>query len=252
MAHYPPTRGDNKAQLERFVLTGVTAAFSFRGMFFGDMTATTVDLYRDVSRASADKIATGTHAAPTSWTKITLAQANSSGVSGSCWVKYSEADALWEVYPTFATDTELAVVQYDITRWLSARTNFADIHKRVMEEFVRLMRQRVPPAYSETPENPSAGSRRGDVYLPWRKNSVGDLELVGLHNLEDYRTWAEYKALELIFRMGRTIPEDTQLQIMTDVTERAAAAWAETIPQFDSDGNMSADGEGKRFRISRG
>lgn len=253
MAHYPPTRGDGKAQLERFVLTGITASYSFRGMLFGDLTATTVDLYRDVSRASGDKVATGTHAAPTSWTKVTLSQSNSSGISGSCWVKYSEADALWEVYPTFCTDTEIAVIQYDITRWLSARTNFYDIHKRVMEEFVRLMRQRIPPRYFEAhvPGAPS-GLDRGDTYLPWRKNSVGDLELVGIHNLEDYRAWAEYKALDYIFRLGRTIPEDTQLQVMEDVEERANAAWAETIPQFDADQNMSADSEHKRWKISRG
>src|SRR3990167_1005090 len=117
MPYYPPIRGDASNQIERLTLIGLLASNTDKGKLYGDLTATTVDLYESIDRASGYKVATGSHSAPTTWTKITLSQANSSGVSGSIWVKYTAADAIWEVYPLLATDTELEVAVIDFGRY---------------------------------------------------------------------------------------------------------------------------------------
>lgn len=259
MPFYPPIRGDGSNQVERFVLAGVTATYSLRGKLFGSLTATTVKLYRDVERASGDEVATGTHASPTTWTKISLTAVNTSGITGSVYVKFTAADATWEVYALLNTDSELAVERIDIDRYpkTAAASTFEAQHKKAVEDFVRLMQQRVSPqpgrAITGGGGSPLLGTLRGDVSSPWRVNSVGDYELVRLQNVDAYRQWALHHTLAMIFRtVNRLVPDnETQLRVIEEETELASKAWAETIPLIDADDDMDADREVLRFRIAR-
>lgn len=254
MPYWPPTRGLAKNQLERFTLTGMTAANTDRGRLHGDLTATTIDLYRDVSRDAADKVASGAHAQPSTWTKITLAAANDSGLSGSCWVKYDSADATWEVYPMLATDTELDSVCIGLTSLYpkGGGSTFVAQHVKAREDFVRLMQQRVPPTASRAGR--ITGVRRGDTAGPWRVNSVGDYELVRLANVEAFSEWAIHWTIAMIVRQANRLTPDleTQLRAIEEEEELAERAWSQTIPLIDADDDMDADTEVRRRRISRG
>lgn len=250
--HWPPTRGDNKGQLERFTLTGITASYSDRGMFYVSITASAINVYKDVDRAVGDLVATGSHSTPTSWTKITLSQNGSSGVSGSVYLLYQEADATIEVWPTFNTDTELGVAAVSISSYpKSSGTTFLDQHAKTMEDFVRLLRQRIPPQPGSLR---ASGTRRLDTAGPWRVNSVGDYECVRLQNLIDYREWALHRTLELIYRSPKLklLGDETQLSLINEEAEMASAAWAAVLPLVDADLDLDADREVKRFRLGRG
>jgi hypothetical protein len=252
---WPPTRGDQLNQLERFTLTGLTATYTFRGMLFVSIAATTVKLYRDIDRGGSDEVASGTHAAPTDWTKVTLAAVNASGITGSCYIKYSAVDAAIEVWPAFNTDTELQALNINIADWPATEgTSFATQHQKAAEDFVRLMRQKIPP----TPQrilgrSATLGTSRGDLSSIWRVNSVGDYEMVRLQNLDDYREWALHHVNALIYASpNRILPEEEQAALRDQEKQAAAEAFAEVIPLVDWDADLDADEELPRFRISRG
>jgi hypothetical protein len=252
MAYWPPIRGDGLNQVERLTLAGLTASNTDRGKLYGDLTATTVDLYKDVSRGASDKVASGAHLAPSSWTKITLTESNTSGVSGSIWVKYNSADALWEVYPILATDTELEIAVIDFQRYpkQSAGTTHFNQHKRTREEFVRKMLQHLPP--KPNAQLLVSGVSRGSRIGPWIVNSVGDFELKYLHNVEDYREWAIHFTIHHIARtVNHALVDTDQIRAIEDALDLADKAWAEVIPLYDDDADMDADREELRGRISR-
>src|SRR5688500_12045275 len=114
---WPPTQGDQDAQCERWSLSGVTATYSNRGMLFAKITSTDVELYRDIDCGASDKVATGSHAQPSSRTKITLSASNNSGLTGSVYLLYTGADSTIRVWPTLATDSDLDIVAIGVGLW---------------------------------------------------------------------------------------------------------------------------------------
>lgn len=258
MGFWPPLRGEGHNQLERFAFTGMTSANTDRGRGYVSVTATTVDIYSDYERTLL--VASGSHSQPTTWTKVTLATANTSGLSGSCYLKYVALTSIVEVFIILATDDDLAAERIDINRYPKTGgtpTTFAIQHVKIREDFVRIMLSRIPPVLAgrgSLAPGFASGSLRGSYSAPWRINSIGDFELVRLQNVESYGEWAIHATLAVIFRtVNRLIPnEDTQLRMVEEEAALASAAWAETIPLFDDDDDLDADRQSKRFRVSRG
>jgi len=262
--HYPPTRGDAKAQFERwdFSAATITNANSFRGMYFGKLTATAVELYSSQAARTTgtSPVATGNHGqtlstSNTAFLICTLSAANASGLGSNSitvFVCAKEASATWEVWPTFATDTQLARRRINVGMHpkQAGASTWLEQHFLACEDLVRMLRQKIPPI----PGMSWSRLANADARTPWRQNSVGDLELVGLQNLDDYRKVAEHLALAEIFRQtNRLVPDgDTQLRIIEEEDALAKEAFAEVIPLDDVDQNLTADRERKRFRVSRG
>ena len=72
-AFWPPSRGDNLNQAERWAFsTGITAGNSDRGAFHVKITATALELYKDAALASKVAEVTGGHGAPSTRTSKTL------------------------------------------------------------------------------------------------------------------------------------------------------------------------------------
>lgn len=262
MAHFPPTRGDANAQLERFSFpSGITASNTYRGMLFGEITATLIKLYKDPARGASSLVLQGTHgqtlaSTNTTYSSVTLTAQNSSGIADSTvYFCGKAATDDWEVWPSLTTDTELDNMAISFsTLYRQGTTTFYTQHKEVMEEFVHLMRQRVPPMPGRDLER-NIGTRRNDLANVWRVNSVGDYELVRLQNVDDYaRGWARWKAIEYILNSAtRLLPdEETQLRYIADAREQAQQGWARIVPLVDEDHDLDADAEVRRFKIRRG
>lgn len=254
MGFWPPIRGEGANQLERVALSGATSSNTDKGRVYISVAAAFVYVYAAYERTTA--IASGAHLQPSTWTKITLADTGSYGLTGSIYLKYSAASATIEAFPFLATDDELAAERIDIGRYPKTGgtpTTFAIQHQKTREDFVRLMLSRIPPVLGNRSAT-GGGTLRGVTSGPWRVNSIGDFELVRLQNVESYRQWAIHHTLAMIFRtVNRLIPnEDTQLRVIEEETALASAAWAETLPLFDEDSDLDADTQAKRFRISRG
>lgn len=250
MSFWPPIRGDGLNQLERFTLAGVTGTYSDHGKLYGKITATKVELYKDQDRASL--VADGLHNSGADFAKVTLAASGSSGISGTCYIDYQEADSIWEVHAFLAVDEDLNSAYIDFGRWPkeTGETTREKQHIRTQREFVRLMRQLVPP-------KPSAqilvsGIARGSRVGPWVVNSKGDFELKYLHNVEDYREWAiHFTAWHAMRTVSPIMRDSDQLQMPEDARELADKAWAEVIPLYDDDADMDADREQQKNTISR-
>ena len=251
MSAWPPIRGDAKNQLERFTLAGVTGTWSDRGKLYGAITATKVELYKDQDHGTL--VADGLHSSGADFAKVTLAVSGGSGISGTCYIDYQEADSEWVVYPLLAVDEDINSAYIDFTRWPkeAGETTREKQHIRTRQEFVRLMRNRIPP--SPGADYIATGIVRGARLGPWLVNSKGDFELKYLHNVEDYREWAiQYTAFHTMRTVSPVLEDVDQVRMVEGAQALADKAWSEVIPLYDDDADMDADREGQRHKISRG
>lgn len=255
---WPPTRGDNLNQVERIVLTGITSSNSDKGKHYLNLTATVLEVYKDRELTSKVAEVSGGHLGPTTWTKATLTATNGSGLSGSIYFRYLGTDASIEVFATLCTDAEMDVAFIDFARWpkQTGQSTFENQHQKTREDFVRKLRQKVPPV-------PRRGfsigglvdqTVRGDVSSIWRVNSIGDYELARLQNVADYIEWARHYTFAGIARTANRILKggEEQLELITDEEAAAEAAFAEIVPLVDADQDYDADDEVNPFHIARG
>jgi hypothetical protein len=256
--HWPPSRGDGLNQCERWTLDGVAASNTDRGRLFVEITATTLKLFKDRGLGAADQVAevTGGHGASSTRTKKALVAVNTSGITGSVYFSYQGEDAVLEVYPILATDSELATEVIDFARWPkeSGETTFENQHTRTREEFVQKMFDAYPPQANRLYAGGSAtGTRSADSSELWVVNDVGDYELKKLQNPWSWKTWAIHHTIAKIVRTTNRVLEDTdQLEMQTDHAELATAAFAAVTAHVDGDFDLDADTPLKRYKVSRG
>lgn len=247
---WPPTRGDNLNQTERWSLAGVTGTHSDGGCLYAEITATTLILYKGADLATADKVAevTGGHGAPPTRTKLALAALNTSGLTGSVYFKYAGTDALLEVWPQLGTDDEIHVLIPDFDRWpkQNGQTTFANQLQKAREKLVQALMTAYPP-------RPTASSSAGDASNIWVRNDRGDYEVKRLHNVRAFRDFTLWKAIEMIVQQTRPILDETdQFTMIEDAGERAKEEFASVVVLVDADQDLDADREEPRFRIYRG
>lgn len=250
--HWPPSRGDNLNQCERWTLNGVTATYSDRGRLHVEITATTLILYKGADLATADKVAevTGGHGAPSTRTKKTLAALNTSGITGSVWFKYAGADAVLEVYPILATDTEMAQNILDFGRWpvQPGQTTFENQHIQTREDFIERMLEAFPPS---SRNYAPGGTHRGDSADLWVMNDAGDWELKKLSNVWSYRKFAIHHCMAKIATTSRVMEGADQIELLQDHQALADKAFATVKPMVDHDQDMDPDVELNPYRIYR-
>lgn len=83
----------------------------------------TVDIYKDVDRASADKVATGSRSGDGA---ITLTAANSSGVTGKVTVAYDSDKSDIKVRAFYTLDEDLTLYEKEMGEWLPTGGGFPD------------------------------------------------------------------------------------------------------------------------------
>lgn len=250
---WPPVRGDDKNQTERWNIPGVTSANSDQGRLFADWDDTTLYLYKDRGLAVGDRVASVAHLQPSSWTKLALTEANTSGITAATvYFKYDSADTI-EVYPLLCTDAELDVALPGFDRFpkQSGQTTFENQLRKTREDLVSKLLMTQPPLAGGRPSLASAAGN--DAGTIWRVNSVGDFEVRRLHNVWGYRNWAIWYAIAMIMRQNRPIlKEADQLFMIEDADTRAEAAFAEAQVLIDAGEDLDADVEVHRYTIERG
>lgn len=254
-AFWPPLRGDNAGQVERVTLTGAAASNTDAGCVYFKVTATLLEVYEDIDLTSKVCEVTAGHGSPTTFTKKTLAEVNSSGLSGSVYFKYVEADSIIRCYPLLCTDTEIEVRyngfgnRFPKTGGLAT---FFDQHVQARRDFVAKMQDAIPPMPQR--RGNAQGVVKGQYAGPWRVNSVGDYELVRLQNIDRYcNLWAPHYAVSIIAALPMLVMEQAdQVALLTDAGEAASKAWAGITPLIDADDDLDADEEQPRFEILRG
>ena len=247
---WPPVRGDDKNQTERWTLAGVIASNSDQGRLFCEITATTLILYKDRDLSSSVAEVSGGHGSPSTWTKKALVALNTSGVTGSVYFKFDSADTV-EVYALLATDAELEVLVPGFDKWpkQTGETTFEKQLKKTREDFVGKLLLTQPPL---------AGGRRSvgsvsDSGTIWRVNSIGDFEVRRLQNVWSYRNWALWYTMAMICRQNRyVLLEADQIALLDEAEENAEKAWGETQALIDHGEDFDADEEILRYTVQRG
>jgi len=137
----PPRTGD--ARLHRLVLTGwsnTILTWSDQGrMYWKVTTGNVLELFRHPGLASGDRVCYGT----VSSGAVTLAQDNSSGISGSARVTHTSAtESTGEVIVTYAGEVDLEAVCHSIAGLLTSSqwagvTRFEEAFRQAKEELDR-------------------------------------------------------------------------------------------------------------------
>ena len=249
--------------ISRWLLEGVNtkpSGSTYRGWLFmqaskaGD--TATVDLYKDPACASGDKVATGSAdgsgvgSAPV---KLTLSEANSSGLSGSLYFEgySSDPSSAVAVLVSMCVDADLAEEWYDIDSLpadVYDSTNGMAAYCASATKKVLLLASQL---YSEElggyggREHPHYGSATRD-WPDWRRLAVPD-------QLKDAATcWA----LELAFGSCHKLAQDTMYSQLRDHYEQrrkdAVGSWNLTFNRDpDSDEDADSGSSSAAVRINR-
>ena len=185
---------------------------------------TTFKLYSDFGRSTVIA-SSGTLSTSTS-SRVTLTAVGGSGLAGTFYwhpQSHTEDEADIELWLLPIEDADLTQIESQITQlYVNSESSFSSVLREVMRDLVMNLYSHHEALFVET-EN-------------------GQWECARLQNPEAYRRWAQFKALEHIYRHHNSVSrEDFYLARAEYYAELAARAWASVRPRVDDGGDRKAD-----------
>lgn len=257
-------KGDSEDQFEAWRLVGFSSLNTEDGKLYPSSEASgddvTITLYSDFDRSVS--VATGTGSVPG---RITISEANDSGISGSVYANTNAAQAQVELVVQLCTELDLRNAEENLDGLLlEDETDFSDVLRRTAVEFYTLAQAKVPPTVtvgddlhimggsSQIPGRDGQPDTIGS-YL-WTLNREHNWELTGLSNPEDFREWAIQEALGRIWLRKAHGADDPKMGRAIAYKQEADRLWGMLKLWVDADQDLSPDRpvEVKTFRIGRG
>ena len=202
-------------------LTGFNRANTDAGRLYARLTEnagqTTIELFKSTAREPADLVAQGT-AAPGA---LMLAQANDSGLSGSCLLA-ANASGVGHFIAFYACDEDLDAYEADLDKLLDNDGAFAGVNG--FERFIALAKRTCDGAIIGRLRASNLGREDTGFYLS------------SLVNLDKLAEPAALLALALIFERLSGAPDERALAHAKDYRLRFLRAWAATRLEFDLHG----------------
>lgn len=263
--------GDGGCLLEDWILSGYNDANTDDGVVYIKVTSLgggnyQVSGFKDELRTASEVFrGSGAPGNP-----LALAEQSSSGLSGSVYLKTAGESDIIDLVVSLVTD---ANIQEHIDRSSSLRleqppesSDFANIQLRVMREFYIRMQDWFPPAsclddalesfrISPAVEPGRHGQAEEISQFLWNINRRRRFELVGLQNPLDYKEWAAWTALWMIWDRRVTGGElDEKFQRVLQLERRAEMSWRRVRPWIDIDKDKQPDRQAFRsgIRLERG
>lgn len=245
--------GDNLQEFELWRLRRVDDRNSDRGRFYVDSDSADVRLYnrRDKPASSLVAIATGTTG------QVDFVAQNNSGLEGSVFRKNGSTTGNVTVFHYLCGGQDIR--EYDDRAeemLINGEVDFEVALRQMMRAFLLQMAAEYPPPPGVSPplrfvqteiEEGVRGTPEWGAQYFWSLAGNGEWEMTGLQNPSDYRNWAIYKTLELVYdRKARSGDlTDAVFARARYFEDRAMKAWKQARPWVDFDGDLLPDRQPK-------
>lgn len=259
--------GDREGVLNAWRFTGYDDSNTDRGRLYVTTTAAggtiTVSVYKDLERTL--KVAEGSGSA---LSRITLAEQNSSGISGSVYAETVNALATITIYLSVVSDRDLEKRDERISGLLPEEpleSTFVDIWEQVMIQlYLQIQAIYPPPVFAGDPLRfpgtasvQEAGSKGlPDIYSIelWTLNSQNEWELKGLQNPRDFVEWGINYALYLIWNRKVRSADDPIAGRAMHYLDRANTQWdmVPILADTDRDGIPERPVKTRTMTLRRG
>jgi len=255
--------GDTHNEFEGWVLEGVSDTNSDRGRYYVVADAASVQLYRERYRQAPDLVAQGA-GAPGGFTQLT--EVNGSGLSGRVYRNEGQPTNVVTVYYWLCNGQDLREFDDEAESMLiEGEVDFNVPLRECMRQFLIMLASIHPPPPGISPplrfvateiEDGREGTPEWVSQFFWTLTGTGDWELTGLQNATDYRSWAIYKTLEILYDR-RARAGDTSDPVYTRARffeQKAKELWYSIRPWVDIDRDQLPDRQPKirSHRLRRG
>lgn len=255
--------GDQDQEFSDWDLRGVNDENSSRGRLYVESSATTVELYRDRAKAAGDLMAVATAGAGV--TAVFVPQ-NNSLLSGSVYRSGGHVTSAVVIYAGLCSEQDLREFDDRLDGMLlEGEVDFGFPIREATRQFLIMFASIYPPPpgissplrfVADLLEPGRKGSPEWSSQYYWSLTRSGVWELTGLQNVSDYRSWAIYKTLAIIYERKARAGDASDPVFSRAVwfAGKAEALFYSTRPWVDVDGDNLPDRQTKTRspRIRRG